>query len=178
MFQRVKRLLWHTSLLLCLLSGAVTAHTDGPEAGPGGGDFDKDQQAVVSVLEAYAAAYAATDLDAIRRLTVDDGRFTYFEGASADWSWEAFAEHAGAEMPSFSEAYYAFSNFRPEVGASIAFATFDWEMNVVVLSEQFAGGRHPVSMQGIGTAILVREHGDWKLRHLQTARGESRQSPE
>ncbi len=75
-----------------------------------------------------------------------------------------------AEMPSFSEAQYVFSNIRPEVGKDFAFATFGWKMDVVVVSDQFEGGRHPISMQGIGTAVLLLEEGVWKLRHLQTVR--------
>ena len=57
------------------------------------------------------------------------------------------------------------------------FATFDWEMDVVVLSEQFPDGRHPVSMQGLGTAILIREGEQWKLRHVHTARKQTPTKP-
>ena len=55
----------------------------------------------------------------------------------------------------------------------MAFATFDWSLDVVVLSDQFEGGRHPVSMQGIGTAIFIKDEGEWKLRHLHTVRAEA-----
>ncbi len=173
MVQRGKQYQWRPIVWLVwlwLLAGSAVAHTDGPDSTAADGVLDARQQAIVEVLDAYATAYAATDLAAIRGLILDDGHFSYFEGASADWGWDAYAEHAAAEMPSFSEAQYVFSNIRPEVGKDFAFATFGWKMDVVVVSDQFEGGRHPISMQGIGTAVLLLEEGVWKLRHLQTVR--------
>ena len=41
---------------------------------------------------------------------------------------------------------------------------------MTVLSDEFEGGKHPVSMRGLGTAILVQHDGGWKIRHLHTAR--------
>jgi ketosteroid isomerase-like protein len=50
----------------------------------------------------------------------------------------------------------------------MAYASFDYAMDVTVISEQFEGGAHPVSMRGKATVILVRDGADWKIRHLHT----------
>jgi hypothetical protein len=168
-----KQLFWSLLIGASLLVGGAGAHTDDADDTGAVMELSAEQQAVVATLEAYALAYAAADLEAIRRLTASDGRFSYFEGASADRSWDDYAHHASMEMPSFSEARYVVSDVRPEVAGDLAFATFAWAMDVVVLSEQFEGGRHPVSMHGIGTAVLVLDGGDWKLRHMQTAQAKA-----
>ena len=168
---RVRLRLFNLVAWLCVMSpaGIAYAHTDEADASAEAAELSAAQQAVVAVLDAYALAYAAGDLEGVRELVVSDGNFSYFEGAAADRSWGDYARHTGSEMPSFSNASYAVSNVTVELGESLAFATFDWAMDVVVLSEQFEGGRHPVSMGGIGTAVLIKEEAGWKLRHMQTA---------
>ncbi|RMF97916.1 MAG: hypothetical protein D6727_04725, partial [Gammaproteobacteria bacterium] len=59
----------------------------------------------------------------------------------------------------------------------LGFATFDWRMAVTVLSERFEGGRHPVSMHGLGTAVLSRGPDGWRIRHLATARAREARPP-
>lgn len=161
-------------LFACVVIGNATAHTDEVDGENTALELSPREQSVVTILDAYAAAYAATDLDAIRNLTLSDGAFSYFEGASTDNSWDEYEHHAAAEMPSFSEARYVFSNVRPVVSEQMAFATFDWQLDVVVISEQFEGGRHPVSMRGVGTAVLIMEEGGWRLRHLHTAQAKAK----
>ena len=154
--------------LLMLVTVAVRAHTDGDQTSVPA-ELTPAEQAVSDVVQAYARAYQATDIDAIHEL-VSAGAFSYFEGAGADEDWADYAAHLGAEMPAFSETRYNIFGIRPEVAGQMAFATFGWKLDVVILSEQFEGGRHPVSMQGLGTAVLVDEGGAWRLRHIHTAR--------
>jgi ketosteroid isomerase-like protein len=161
------------TLAVCALASPIFAH-EGEEDEPRSAVvLDADSQAVIATLDAFAAAYQATDVDAIHRLTLPDGQFSHIEGTFADWSWESYAGHLAEEMPSFSETRYQLSNIRPETHGEMAFATFDWSLDVVILSDQFEGGRHPVSMQGIGTVVLIKAEGRWKLRHLHTVRAKA-----
>ena len=172
---RSGRLAW--TLAGALLAGAGLAH-EGPGEGPEAGrTLDAESRAVVAVLEAFAAAYAATDIEGIQALTLPDGHFSHFEGTFADWSWDSYAGHLAEELPLFSDTRYRLANIRPETGGAMAFATFDWAMDVVVVSDEFEGGRHPVSMQGIGTAVLLKTDRGWKLRHLHTARQRNASAP-
>jgi hypothetical protein len=163
-----------TAAAFVLLSGLAAAHTDENEQAVEPAQLTAAQQAVVTTLEAYAAAYAATDLERLRSLTVGNESFSYFEGSGADWGWDAYAAHLNKEMPAFSQAQYEFTDVRPVVGEQFAYATFSWKLDVVILSEEFEGGRHPVSMQGLGTAVLARQGANWQLQHIATARKTSR----
>lgn len=173
MNNRICRLSYAALLLAVFLPLNVSAHTDDVADQDEGVEYSGAEKMVVNVLESYAAAYAAADLVAIRNLTVANGSFSYFEGTSVDSSWAEYETHAAAEMPAFSDAHYVFTSIRPHVVGQMAYATFSWAMDVVIVSEQFEGGKHPVSMRGIGTAVLEKENAGWKLRHLQTAREKS-----
>lgn len=157
-------------LMLGLIAIGAPAHEDEPADSATKKPLDAEGRAVVASLEAFAAAYAATDMAAMQALTVPDGRFSYIEGTSVDWTWSSYAAHLAKEMPAFSETRYQITDIQPEVVGDMAFATFSWAMDVVIMSDQFPGGRHPVSMQGVGTAVLMKVDSAWKLRHLQTAR--------
>lgn len=132
--------------------------------------FDPQQQSVVATLTSYAEAFASADLARIETFFLRNEDFSHFEGSYPDWGWASYREHLAAELPSFSETRYMMTDIRPEVAGHLAFATFAWEMDVTVVSDQFEGGKHPVSMRGLGTAILVQQDGSWKIRHLHTAR--------
>jgi len=72
---------------------------------------------------------------------------------------------------------YRIENIRAFADGQLGFATFDWRMAVTVLSERFEGGRHPVSMHGLGTAVLSRGPDGWRIRHLATARAREARPP-
>jgi len=160
-------------LIVSLGSGGIGAH----QAEEGDGQLmvplDAEAQAVVDTLESFAAAFQRGDVGAIRALTPMDGEFSHFEGTFTDWSWDSYAGHLAEEMPVFSETRYLITNVRPETGGGMAFATYDWAMDVVVVSDEFEGGRHPISMSGIGTAVLVESSDGWKIRHMHTARAKA-----
>ncbi len=165
---------WSSRIALMLAAAALPGlglgHEGAGEGPAADGALDAGSRAVVAVLEAFAAAYEATDIEAIRALTLPDGHFSHFEDTFADWSWDSYARHLAEELPLFSDTRYRLTNIRPEAGSAMAFATFDWAMDVVVVSDEFEGGRHPVSMQGLGTAVLVKTDPGWKLRHVHTVR--------
>ena len=60
------------------------------------------------------------------------------------------------EMALFEKPSYSITEIRPFVSGDLAYATYSWAMDVTVLSKEFEGGRHPVSMKGKGTAVLSR----------------------
>lgn len=126
-------------------------------------------RAVVRALEIYAAAVSSNDLARIRPLLVADADFSYFEGSFANFGWQSYYDHLAPEMAMFDQPHYRVSEIRPFVSGQLAYATFSWAMDVTVVSDKVAGRRHPVSMTGMGTVVLSRIAGQWKIRHLQTA---------
>lgn len=162
------------ALLMVLLvvggTGFAVAHEgeDHKPAGPVAAD--PDSRAVVGALENYAQAVTSNDLSRIKPLFVAGDDFSNFEGTFVNVGWQSYSEHMAPEMALFEKASYRLTDIRPFVSGDLAYATFAWAMDVTVVSNKVEGGRHPVSMHGMGTAVLSRVDGRWKIRHLHTAR--------
>jgi ketosteroid isomerase-like protein len=161
-------------IAILALTGTITA---GPLAAhEGGADEDAsanpqlstEAQQVVDTLHAYAAAVQSTDLEKIAGFMVTDAGFSSIEGTFTDIGWESYRDHLAPELAMFEDTQYTLSDIRPYVSGEMAYASFDYAMDVTVISEQFEGGKHPVSMRGKATVILVRDGEDWKIRHLHT----------
>lgn len=161
------------ALLMGLLvvggTGLATAH-EGEDHKSAAADPDPDSRAVVGTLENYAQAVTSNDLSRIRPLFVAGDGFSYFEGTFVNIGWQSYSEHMAPEMALFEKPSYRLTDIRPFVSGDLAYATFAWAMDVTVISDKVEGGRHAVSMNGKGTAVLSRVDGQWKIRHLHTAR--------
>ncbi len=128
-----------------------------------------ETKAVVGVLEQYAAAISSNDLPKVQPLLVPGNDFSFFEGTYVNIGWQSYYDHMAPEMKLFEKPSYRLSDVRPFVSGNLAYATFSWAMDVIVVSDKFEGGKHPVSMHGKGTAVLSHIGNAWKIRHLQTA---------
>lgn len=162
------------SLAIALLivggTSLATAH-EGEDRKPlAAADSDPATQAVVKALETYAQAVTSNDLSRIKPLFVAGDDFSYFEGTFVNIGWQSYSEHMAPEMALFDKPSYRLTDIRPFVSGDLAYATFAWAMDVTVVSDKVEGGRHAVSMTGKGTAVLSRVDGQWKIRHLHTAR--------
>lgn len=157
------------ALLTMLLAAGATAH-EGEDRKPAGAVASgPDAQAVVGTLESYAQAVTSKDLSRVKPLFVAGDDFSYFEGTFVNIGWQGYYDHMAPEMALFEKPSYRLTDIWPFVSGDLAYATFAWAMDVTVVSDQFEGGRHPVSMNGKGTAVLSRVDGQWKIRHLHTA---------
>jgi len=125
---------------------------------------------VVSVLEGYAAAVQATDIDQIENYVVTGDGFSSLEGTFQDLGWASYRKHMADEMPLFNDTSYSISNIRPYVRGDMAFATMDYLMNVTIKSDQFEGGEHRLAMKGKATIVLSKANNEWKIRHIHTSR--------
>ena len=169
---------WPAALAcLALLAAGAGAHegerhAGGQQAAPPG----PDEQAIIGVLERYARAMTGKDLTAIRPLLVPDDEFSYFEGTYVNRGWQSYYEHLEPEVKLFEQPEYRISEARAFASGDLGYATFDWALQVTVLSDRFEGGRHPVSMQGKGTAVFARLGNQWKIRHLHTAQAPARKA--
>ena len=183
MFRRKSRTAqrW-TAALLALLSvavGGISAAHEGHDhavSAAGNAALSADARSVVATLEDYAAAIESKDLSKVKPLWTADDEFSYYEGVEANYGWRSYYEHLAPEMASFDKPRYRLTDIEPFVSGNLAYATFEWAMEVTVVSDKFEGGRHPVSMSGRGTAVLIRQAGAWKLRHLHTAQAPARRA--
>ncbi|MEQ1801876.1 MAG: nuclear transport factor 2 family protein [Gammaproteobacteria bacterium] len=158
------------ALLVVGGAGLAAAHEGEGQKPAGAASSDPNTRAVVGTLENYARAITSNDLSQIKPLFVPGDNFSYFEGTFVNIGWQSYSEHMAPEMKLFDKPSYRLTDIRPFVSGDLAYATFAWAMDVTVVSDKVEGGRHPVSMNGMGTAVLSRVDGQWKIRHLHTAR--------
>jgi len=157
-------------MLTGFLAATVSAHEgeDHAPADAATAALSTEARAVVGTLESYAQAIASNDLSRVKPLVVAGNDFSYFEGTFVNVGWQSYYDHMAPEMALFEKPSYRMTDIRPFVSGDLGYATFTWAMDVTVVSDKFEGGRHPVSMNGKGTAVLSRVDGKWKIRHLHT----------
>ena len=165
------------SVICVIVLNVANAHENEGNEGEQAIDLSAEEQQVVDTLNAYAKTFAGGDIAQIEHYFFTDEQFSSFEGTSADWGWESYRGHLAAELPSMSGTQYRFDAIRPHVVGDLAYATLDYAMDVTVLSDQFEGGKHPVSMRGVATVVLARDGDVWKIRHLHTARKRQQAAP-
>lgn len=157
-----------------LVTGLAHAHEGEQHAAPAAAPLSGDALAVSAVLEQYAAALTANDLDRVKPLLVDGDAFSYFEGSYVNVGWQSYHDHLAPEMAMFEQPTYRITDLRPFVSGDLAYATYSWAMDVTVVSPKFENGRHAVAMNGKGTAVLSRVAGQWRIRHVHTAQAPAR----
>ena len=152
-----------------IAAGPLSAHDGEAETDESANAMlSDDAHRVVDTLNHYAAAVQSADLDKIEEYMVTDAGFSSIEGTFTDFGWQSYREHLTPEIAMFQNTQYKLSDIRPYVSGDMAYASFDYAMDVTVMSDQFEGGEHPVSMRGKGTVVLIRDGEDWKIRHLHT----------
>lgn len=167
----IKSLLIIFSATAALISATITWGHEGEEQGKEQlAPLSAAEQEIADFLAAYAKAFASGDLQRIETFFIADERLSYFEGTFVDRGWASYRKHLAEELPVFSDTSYTISDIRPQVDGNMAFATYSWGLDTIVISDQFEGGKHPVNMRGIATAILVRDSDQWRFRHVHTAR--------
>jgi uncharacterized protein (TIGR02246 family) len=117
---------------------------------------------IAAFFKAYDAAFNARDLDKLATLYHPD--VTIFEGSGINRGWVDYRDnHLGPELKSFQDLQWAHSNIVVHrLGESAAYVTADYAI-------KYRSGERAVDSGGIATHVLVREQGQWKIRHSHTA---------
>lgn len=135
-----------------------------------------DAQRIAKTLDNYASAIEGKDLTRVKPLLVANDEFSFYEGAHGNVGWQSYYDHLAPELAMFEAPKYRLTEIQPFVSGNWAYATFAWSLDVTVLSDKFAGGKHAVSMHGLGTAIFSKTDGTWLIRHLQTAQAPAKRA--
>jgi ketosteroid isomerase-like protein len=156
-------------LLTIVAAGPLPAHEGEAKQDESADSMLSDEaRQVVDTLNHYAAAVQSANLQKIEEYMVTNAGFSSIEGTFTDIGWESYRDHLAPEMAMFANTQYQLSDIRPYVNGDMAYASFDYAMDVTIISDQFEGGEHPVSMRGKGTVVLVKDGEAWKIRHLHT----------
>ncbi len=149
-----------TRLLPGLLFAAIVlgAAATGPRSAAARGA--DSAAAVVKVLNESAAAFEHGDLGAASRTWSHSKALTVFEGGHVNRGWADYRDnHLAPEMKELRDVRYRLSDVVPHVVGDTAWATFRY-----AISGSEIGGR-TFSGTGIGTAVLQREQGSWRIVH-------------
>ena len=113
-------------------------------------------------FKTYDAAFNAKDLEKLGTLYHPD--VTVFEGAGIDRGWAAYRDkHLGPELKMFQNLQFSHSNIVVHpLGEAAAYATADYTLKAT-------SGERTIDSGGIATYVLIREQGQWKIRHSHTA---------
>lgn len=117
---------------------------------------------IVAFFKTYDAAFNAKDLTKLATLYHPD--VTIFEGSGINRGWVDYRDnHLGPELKSFQNLQWAHSNIVVHpLGDSAAYVTADYTI-------KYQAGERAVDSGGIATHVLVKEQGQWTIRHSHTA---------
>lgn len=117
---------------------------------------------VLAFFKAYDAAFNAKDLTKLATLYHPD--VTIFEGGGINRGWADYRDnHLGPELKAFQDLQWAHSNIIVHtLGPAAAYVTADYSI-------KYKTTERAVDSGGIATHVLVKDGGQWKIRHSHTA---------
>ncbi len=123
-----------------------------------------ESSTVIETLENYAAAMLSMSIPRME-MTVDTSEeFKIFEGSSSNWGWHDFRDnHLAPEFKEILVLEYGFTEIKPYVDGNMAYATFKFKA-----AFKTTDGLNPAG-EGLGTAVLLKQNGSWRIRHLHTS---------
>ena len=117
---------------------------------------------ILAFFKAYDAAFNARDIDKLATMYHAD--VTIFEGSGINNGWIDYRDnHLGPELKSFQDLAWSHSKIVVHMlGDTSAYVTADYAI-------KYTSGERVVDSGGIATHVLVKEQGNWKIRHSHTA---------
>jgi ketosteroid isomerase-like protein len=123
----------------------------------------KDEADVTSIIKANAVAFATNDLPTMERIWANSEDVVIFEGGRANYGWTDYRDnHLAPEMKEIQNAKFEFTDIKAKVSKDLAFATMKYYIAGDVEGKHFES-------RGVGTAVLEKIGGKWKLVHFHTS---------
>jgi uncharacterized protein (TIGR02246 family) len=131
-------------------------------AGPVNLGAQSREAEINAFFKAYDTAFNARDVDKLATMYHSD--VTIFEGSGINRGWVDYRDnHLGPELKSFQDLVWSHSNIVVHLlGDASAYVTADYAI-------KYKSGDRVVDSGGIATHVLVKEQGNWKIRHSHTA---------
>lgn len=122
-----------------------------------------DVRLVTDVLTREAAAVEKGDMAALDQLWANDDAVTVFESGHANYGWNDYRNtHLAPELKEFKNTKYVFSDLKVKVDGKTAWATFKYSLSADM------GTRH-IDSGGLGTAVLEKREGKWRIVHWHSS---------
>jgi ketosteroid isomerase-like protein len=126
-----------------------------------------DEAAVRDVLLRSASSFAKNDLREAAKVWANDESLTIFESGHANYGWADYLDnHLVPEMGEMKNTKYEFSNLKIHLASKTAWATLKYTIAADVLEN---GKTRHVDGGGLGTAILEKRDGQWRIVHWHSS---------
>jgi ketosteroid isomerase-like protein len=126
-----------------------------------------DEASVRDVLLRSASSFAKNDLKEAAKVWANDESLTIFESGHANYGWADYRDnHLVPEMGEMKNTKYEFSNLKIHLASKTAWATLKYTIAADVLEN---GKTRHVDGGGLGTAILEKRDGQWRIVHWHSS---------
>ena len=126
-------------------------------------DQSADETAIRDMLIAYHVALTSGDMEKIAVFVVTDKRFAMVEGKHTNWGWADYRDnHLAGELADLQKVDLTLDIRDIQIDGGMAFASFTFAITPK---------GDPTKNYGVSraTAIMIRENGNWLIRHLHTS---------
>jgi len=162
--RKTKTALLLLSFPLLAIAAGDHAHDEDLSKGPIASyrALTEDEATIQAVLDTYGAAMEQKSV-ALMEQAVIPGDFSTIESGYPNWTWEDFRDnHLAVEMEQFTDVNYDMGLILGEFQGELGFAIYSYTASGKVQG-------NPVSISGLGTAILELDDGQWRMHHLHTS---------
>ena len=120
-------------------------------------------KAVTDVMTREALAIEQGDLAALDKIWANSEDVTVFESGHANYGWTDYRNtHLAPELKEFKNTKYSFSDMKVKVDGKTAWATFKYSLAAEM-------GTRKVESGGLGTAVLEKREGKWRIVHWHSS---------
>ncbi len=120
-------------------------------------------KAVTDVMTREALAVEQGDLAALDKIWANTEDVTVFESGHANYGWNDYRNtHLAPELKEFKNTKYSFSDMKVKVDGKTAWATFKYSLTAEM-------GTRKIESGGLGTAVLEKRDGKWRIVHWHSS---------
>lgn len=128
---------------------------------------ESDEAAVRDALLKSASSFEKNDLAMASQVWANDESLTIFESGHANYGWVDYRDHHLApEMGEMKNTTYAFSDMKIHLAGNTAWATMKYTISADVMDN---GKPRHVDGGGLGTAVLEKRDGQWRIVHWHSS---------
>ncbi len=118
-----------------------------------------EEKAVAEILQRNATAFAKNDMATEEKVWSNSADLTVFENGEANYGWADYRDnHLAPEMKEIKNTKYELSDIKAKTDGKTAWATFKYTISGDIEK------RH-IDCAGLGTAVLEKTNGTWKIVH-------------
>ena len=126
-----------------------------------------DEALVRNALMKSALSFEKNDIAMASQVWANDESLTVFESGHANYGWTDYRDHhLVPEMGEMKNTKYAFSDIKIHLAGKTAWATFKYTIAADVVDN---GKTRHIDGAGLGTAILEKREGQWRIVHWHSS---------